>query len=166
MTEQEKWAEFERITGISVQNHPYTQWSDCVLVSGSTLKPSQRDRILQLAAERDALNAEVHAFKNLAAVMFRDGGQHYYELNCPEEAGEELEAIYHALRAQVEAGKALLGNEQAWPLRECFFLLADFTARMLKERNCDIHGYENLRQAVMSGLDLWSAYDAAVGKEE
>lgn len=83
----------------------------------------------------------------------RSCGHAWSEMTCPvcDEPYRIGEAIDHHLEWHeklMDGVKALLGSDQAWPLRDVLKILAGAAEHLLKDHDCDAHGYENVDEAV------------------
>ena len=70
--------------------------------------------------------------------------------HCGEELhlGETIDRHLECHEKLMEAVKALVGSNTPWPLRDVLKTLADAAEHLLKDHDCDAHGYENVDEAV------------------
>lgn len=57
----------------------------------------------------------------------------------------------HELCAQYEALQLVLGMDQPWPLQDVLAKLMEATDHLLTDHDCDLHGHEEFRHAIIVG---------------
>jgi len=82
----------------------------------------------------------------------RECGHAWSEMKCPVcdspyRIGKAIDQHLEHHEKVTDALKAVLGSDQPWPLRNVLETLAGAAEHLLKDHDCDRHGYENVDKA-------------------
>jgi hypothetical protein len=76
---------------------------------------------------------------------------------------EQIKASRDTALARAEAVEKVLALDQPYPLRDVLQTLTDAAKHLLDDHNCDQHGHEGIREAILAADRIRAAIDAAGG---